>query len=115
MGITTVADILRTHAAERPAETCLVEGARTRTWTELSDRSSRVAQAMRAAGVGVQDRVAFLDKNCIEHFEAGATLASRPTRTGSTGTRPRIPAKTPSAPTSPSSSTPRGPRGGPRA
>jgi long-chain acyl-CoA synthetase len=76
MGITTVADILRTHAADRPDETCLVEGPRTRTWAELFDRSTRVAQAMQAAGVGVQDRVAFLDKNCIEHFEVfyGAAL-----------------------------------------
>ena len=28
-----------------------------------------MAQALKAAGVGSQDRVAFLDKNSIEHFE----------------------------------------------
>ena len=39
---------------------------------------SRVAAGLAAAGVGSQDRVAFLDKNGIEHFEVffGAALAN---------------------------------------
>lgn len=46
------------------------------TWSELLDRSTRVAQGLLAAGVEPQERVAFLDKNGIEHFEVffGAAL-----------------------------------------
>ncbi|MFM8416605.1 MAG: AMP-binding protein, partial [Actinomycetota bacterium] len=47
----------------------LVQGDRVQTWQENYRRSSQVAQALKAAGVGNQDRVAFLDKNSIEHFE----------------------------------------------
>jgi long-chain acyl-CoA synthetase len=69
MPIGSIADIVRTHAAERPDDIALVEGARRMTWRQLHDRAARVAQALAAAGVGSQDRVAFLDRNGIEHFE----------------------------------------------
>jgi long-chain acyl-CoA synthetase len=39
------------------------------TWRELAGRTDRVAQGLLAAGVGSQDRVAFLDKNGLEHFD----------------------------------------------
>jgi long-chain acyl-CoA synthetase len=76
MGIDNVADILRVHAAERPQETALILGERSLTWAELYDRASRVAAGLAEAGVGKQDRVAFLDKNGFEHFELfyGAAL-----------------------------------------
>jgi long-chain acyl-CoA synthetase len=67
--ITTIADIIRTHGAERSSAISLIEGERTRTWGELAERSFRVANALQSTGVGYQDRVAFLDKNSIEHFE----------------------------------------------
>ena len=67
--ITTLADIVRTHGVSRASDNSLIEGERTRTWGELYERSIRVANALQAAGVGVQDRVAFLDKNSIEPFE----------------------------------------------
>ena len=67
--ITTLADIVRTHGVSRASDNSLIEGERTRTWGELYERSIRVANALQAAGVGVQDRIAFLDKNSIEHFE----------------------------------------------
>ena len=67
--ITPLADIVRTHGVSRASDNSLIEGERTRTWGELYERSIRVANALQAAGVGVQDRVAFLDKNSIEHFE----------------------------------------------
>jgi long-chain acyl-CoA synthetase len=67
--ITTIADIIRTHGKNMAGTTSLVEGQRTRTWGELLERSARVANALRAAGINAQDRVAFLDKNSIEHFE----------------------------------------------
>jgi long-chain acyl-CoA synthetase len=68
-GITTIAGIIRTHAKNLSGKVALVQGDRVQTWHELHQRSSQVAQALKAAGVGNQDRVAFLDKNSIEHFE----------------------------------------------
>ena len=62
--------------ATGPAHTAIIQGERTLTWAELYERACRVAQAFGDAGVGSQDRVAFLDKNGIEHFEVffGASL-----------------------------------------
>ena len=76
MGINNIADILRVHAAERSDQTALILGEHTLTWAELYDRASRVATGLAEAGVGNQDRVAFLDKNGFEHFELfyGAAL-----------------------------------------
>ena len=76
---TTVADVLRVNAAERPDGVSLVLDGRTITWSALYERARRVATALGAAGVGPGDRVAFLDKNGIEHFEVmfGATLLQR--------------------------------------
>jgi long-chain acyl-CoA synthetase len=68
-GIATIAGIIRTHAKNLSGKVSLVQGERVQTWQELYKRSSQVAQALKAAGVGSQDRVAFLDKNSIEHFE----------------------------------------------
>jgi len=62
----TVVDIVRAHRDERPAIT--FEN-RTLSFADLDDSSSRVGQALRAAGVGIGDRVAFLDKNRPEYFE----------------------------------------------
>ena len=44
-------------------------GERTITYGELHARSSQVANALRAAGVGFGDRVAFVEKNGAEFFE----------------------------------------------
>jgi long-chain acyl-CoA synthetase len=78
MAIANVADILRTNAAETPDRTALVLDDHRQTWADLYDRASRVAAGLTAAGVGAQDRIAFLDKNGIEHFEVffGASLAN---------------------------------------
>ena len=67
--IVNVAGIIRTHAKNLSGKVALVQGDRVQTWRESYGRSSQVAQALKAAGVGKQDRVAFLDKNSIEHFE----------------------------------------------
>ena len=67
--IDTIAKLARVHAAERPTKPALTAGDRTLTFAELHDRSSQVAQALQAEGVGPEDRVAFLDKNTIEYFE----------------------------------------------
>ena len=67
--ITTVSDIIRVHGIERAEKAALVLGEKSQTWGELYQRSSQMAQALRAAGVKEGDRVSFLDKNSIEHFE----------------------------------------------
>jgi len=67
--ITNVAGIIRAHAKNLSGKVALVQGDRVQTWQESYARSCQVAQALKAAGVGSQDRVAFLDKNSIEHFE----------------------------------------------
>jgi long-chain acyl-CoA synthetase len=60
---------LRVHGVERPDHVALVQDDRRLTWADLLSRSALMAQALAAAGVGADDRVAFLDKNGIEHFE----------------------------------------------
>ena len=67
--IANVAGILRAHAKSLSGKVALVQGDRVQTWQESYERSCQVAQALKASGVGNQDRVAFLDKNSIEHFE----------------------------------------------
>ncbi len=76
MPVSSIADIVRTHAAARPEHIALVQDDREVTWAELAERCGRVAQGLADAGVGAQDRVAFLDKNGMEHFEVffGAAL-----------------------------------------
>src|SRR5262245_54453715 len=69
MGINSIAEIIRVHGASRPDHPALILGDRQLTYGELRDRAAQVAQALAEAGVGNQDRVAFLDKNGIEHFE----------------------------------------------
>lgn len=75
MAINCLADIVRVHGAERAGEPALECGDRTVTFGELDERSSRVAAAMAAAGVGPQDRVAIVDKNSVEIFELVFGLA----------------------------------------
>src|SRR5215510_4192092 len=67
--IATVADVVRVHGAARPDAPALILGDRTVTFGELDRRSSRAAQALREAGVGPGDRVAFIDKNGPEWFD----------------------------------------------
>ena len=67
--ITNIAGIVRVHGVDRAESIALIQDDRTQTWAELLERSSRVAQGLAASGVGAADRVAFLDKNGIEHFE----------------------------------------------
>ena len=69
MAITNIAGLARENAALRPDAPALTAGDRTLTWAELDARSNQAAQALAAEGVGAEDRIAFLDKNCIEYFE----------------------------------------------
>jgi long-chain acyl-CoA synthetase len=69
MSIDTIAALARVHGRERPDRPALTLGDRTLTFGELDRRSSQVAQALAAEGIGPDDRVAFLDKNGVEYFE----------------------------------------------
>lgn len=73
--IATVADIARVFGAERPDAVALIAGERSTTFAEFDARSNQVAQALRAAGVGFGDRVAFIEKNGIEFFEVACALS----------------------------------------
>lgn len=64
-----IASIVRDNLAKQPNAISLVLGEKTLTWAQLNSRAAQVAQGLRRAGVKSQDRVAFLDKNGIEHFE----------------------------------------------
>ncbi|MHB8220635.1 MAG: long-chain-fatty-acid--CoA ligase [Acidimicrobiales bacterium] len=75
----TVAGLLRIWAKRQPGAPMLVDGAVRRTWEQQYRRSCRVAQALAADGVGVGDRVAFLDRNGAAYFDVlfgGALLGA---------------------------------------
>ncbi|MCH9702082.1 MAG: AMP-binding protein, partial [Actinomycetia bacterium] len=74
-GIAGFADIVREHGRDRPTETALIVGERAITFGELDARSSRTAQAFAQAGVGIGDRVAFVERNGAEFFEVVFGLA----------------------------------------
>lgn len=66
--IQSIGDITRVHAAERGTKTALHYEDRSWTYDDLDTEANRVAQALLAAGVAPQERVAFLDKNSPEYF-----------------------------------------------
>ena len=66
--ITNLGELIRTQADQQGDKPALVFGDRSISYTDLHAESSRVAQGLIAAGVGAQDRVAFLDKNMPEYF-----------------------------------------------
>ncbi len=67
--IRTATSMLRTWARETPDAPMLTEGTTTLSWSDLYESAIRVSRAMTDAGVAPGDRVAFLDRNCIEYFE----------------------------------------------
>jgi len=75
MPISSIAGIIRTHGRERPDAPAIEYEGTTITFGELDERSSRLANALAAAGVTSGDRVAFLDKNGPEYFETTFALA----------------------------------------
>jgi long-chain acyl-CoA synthetase len=64
-----VADVLRHQARERADRVAIKHGSRSLTFAELDERSSRLAQALLAAGVGPGSRVAHLDRTGPEVVE----------------------------------------------
>ena len=65
----TVAGLIRHLARHQPDHEMLVLEGERRTWSEEFDAACRVAQAARRDGVGVGDRIAFLDRNGIAYFD----------------------------------------------
>jgi long-chain acyl-CoA synthetase len=64
-----VADVVREHASSRPDVVAIRCGTRALTYADLHERSSRLAQALLASGVGAGDRVAHLDRTAPEIVE----------------------------------------------
>ena len=65
----TVAGMIRYWATVQPDAPMLTAGEQVVTWSDVYRRSRRMAQALAAIGVRAGDRVAILDRNCIEFFE----------------------------------------------
>lgn len=76
--LASIGAVIRHHAATRPDHPVLVMGDERRSWGELAARSARLANALIAAGVGSQDRIAFCDRNGLEYFDVtfGAAMAN---------------------------------------
>ncbi|MCA0301413.1 MAG: fatty acid--CoA ligase [Proteobacteria bacterium] len=81
--ITSLADIVRRHAAERPDAPALVHAGRTTSYGALDRAASRVANGLVAEGLKRGSRVAHLDKSSDQFFEllfgaskAGAAMVS---------------------------------------
>jgi acyl-CoA synthetase (AMP-forming)/AMP-acid ligase II len=65
----TLGDVTRVHARVRPEATAFAFEGRSTSYAELDAHASQVARALRAAGVGHGDRIAFVGKNCDQYFE----------------------------------------------
>ncbi len=66
--IRTIGDMIRVRAADRGDKPAIHYEGRMWTYADVDRESNQVAQGLLAAGVGAQDRVAFLDKNAPEYF-----------------------------------------------
>jgi long-chain acyl-CoA synthetase len=69
MAITNLAGIVRTHAGSSPDSAALLYEGTSITWADMHERSSRVANGLRAEGVGEQGRIARIEKNGPDYFE----------------------------------------------
>src|SRR5271157_5846165 len=65
----TVAGLIRHRSRLQPDHEMLVLGGERRTWSQEFDVACRVAQAAARDGLGVGDRIAFLDRNGIAYFD----------------------------------------------
>ncbi len=76
----TLADLLREHRRSRPLLVASVCGDRRSSFPELDTRANRIANALRARGVGAGDRILWLAQNSDRYLEllfAAAKLGAR--------------------------------------
>ena len=71
----SIAAGVREFARATPAATAVIDGDRRQSYAELDERSSRLAQALLAGGLGPGDPVAVLLGNRLEYCEIAAGLA----------------------------------------
>lgn len=69
MGGESLANFSRFWGRTIPWNEAVIDNDVSTTWSELDDRSSRLANGLRAAGVGAGDRVGILAPNCVEFLE----------------------------------------------
>jgi fatty-acyl-CoA synthase len=65
----TLADLLRRSAARQGDRTAIIDGERSRTYSELDADASRIANALRDRGLGPGDRVALLSRNSLDYAQ----------------------------------------------
>lgn len=65
----TVADVVRVRAAKDPERLAVSSEDKALDWTELYRNARRVADGLQRSGIRPQERVSFIDRNCIEYFE----------------------------------------------
>ena len=69
-GSTTYGRLFQESASLNSERTALIEGARSRSYAELNERSDLMARVLLDSGLDRGDRVALLTRNCIEFVEA---------------------------------------------
>lgn len=74
----TLGGVIREQARRRRDAPMIIYSAQTITWSEMDARASRVAQALLAAGLAEQSRVAFLDKKCPTSVDVPESLPRNP-------------------------------------
>jgi len=65
----TVGDIIAEHRRSYPGRLALVDGEHRLTWPELDERVNRLANALRATGVGPGMRILWLGQNSFRVYE----------------------------------------------
>jgi long-chain acyl-CoA synthetase len=65
----TVGDIIAEHRRSYPGRLALADAEHHLTWPELDERVNRLANALRAAGVGQGDRILWLGQNSFRVYE----------------------------------------------
>jgi len=62
-----IADLVREHAAARPAQTALVQGERRVTWGQLDAMADRIAASLQRDGLKPRDSLAICGSNSLEY------------------------------------------------
>ena len=80
-----ISDLVREHAAERPAQRALVQGERSVTWAQLDAMADRVAASLQRDGLQPTQSIAICGVNSLEYaavflggLRAGAAVAPLP-------------------------------------